>query len=493
MVALQHPQINRITPTLFDAAADSSLILPLVLANAASSRLWRLKDRLLGEQQERAPAAEPVELLQTLQAGLNRMLTHVSPLEVAETNGCLRLADLAQRLGEHAVAETTARILAMINAALASGQLDPARYDLAPLIAAGSFPAYTYGTVDVIAATGRYLGRPSRRPFGMTCCLDEVALFAALLLIQRRQRIDGVAMLANPCHYSLFGWCGAQSWWFYGKNELFLTVGLETLEQRLADPTTLVTRRGSWQRSSGSSSIPAAELEAMCQRLQAFFGGLPAGLEPQQRRALIPLPASPMDVLVERVMGCASAAAVQAVLRAALAEAEPLANAARTVLTMARDLAGLDLEQVLLAAREGVRLRQALAALQTPALHTPALQTPAAARAVVAAIAGNTSIFADAGRLAMPEETLKFSTGSHADKALLLHVLLEQCHGIGAVTTVFEAQTSVVLSPEGAFCTATMQWQEPDRIERPAITGGLVRRGLLPLQPIAKGDEPGSH
>ena len=493
MVALQHPQINRITPTLFDAAADSSLILPLVLANAASSRLWRLKDRLLGEQQERAPAPEPVELLQTLLAGLNRMLTHVSPLEVAETNGCLRLADLAQRLGEHAVAETTARILAMINAALASGQLDPARYDLAPLIAAGSFPAYTYGTVDVIAATGRYLGRPSRRPFGMTCCLDEVALFAALLLIQRRQRIDGVAMLANPCHYSLFGWCGAQSWWFYGKNELFLTVGLETLEQRLADPTTLVTRRGSWQRSSGSSSIPAAELEAMCQRLQAFFGGLPAGLEPQQRRALIPLPASPMDVLVERVMGCASAAAVQAVLRAALAEAEPLANAARTVLTMARDLAGLDLEQVLLAAREGVRLRQALAALQTPALHTPALQTPAAARAVVAAIAGETSIFADAGRLAMPEETLKFSTGSHADKALLLHVLLEQCHGIGAVTTVFEAQTSVVLSPEGAFCTATMQWQEPDRIERPAITGGLVRRGLLPLQLIAKGDEPGSH
>ena len=414
-----NPGINWVAPTIFDAAAEPGILLPLVLANAASPQLWRLRDRILAAQPLSGAAADPIALLRAYQAGLNRLLTHASPLEVAEANGCFALEQLVARLGRPAMDRALANIRATLAGQLASGQLDPARYDLEPLIASGRFPAYTYATVDGIAASGRYLGRASRRPFGLTCCLDEVALLASLLLISPKGAMDGIAVLANPVHYSLFGWSGAQSWWFYGKNELHFSVGPAVLEQRLAGASMLVTPRGSWNRCSGCSSIPAAELERLSQRLQDFFGGLPQGLDPQHRQAIRFVDPSPMDGLVQRVLQCQGAAAVQGLLMDALGQVGPVATAARTVLTCARYLPGADLQQVMAAARQGPRLQQAQATITSEQ----------EAQALVGAIAGNRSIYGDPDRVALPEETLKFQTGSDRDKALLLQVLLEPLRG----------------------------------------------------------------
>ncbi|HEY1300113.1 MAG TPA: hypothetical protein VGF07_06425 [Stellaceae bacterium] len=44
----------------------------------------------------------------------------------------------------------------------------------------------------------------------------------------------------------------------------------------------------------------------------------------------------------------------------------------------------------------------------------------------VTAIAGNASVFDDPDRIAMPDETLRFGTGTDRDKDLLLHVRLER-------------------------------------------------------------------
>lgn len=443
-----NPGINWVAPTIFDAAAEPAILLPLVLANAASPQLWRLRDRILAAQATDPAEAGPLALLRAYQAGLNRLLTHVSPLEVAEAHGCLELQELAARLGSGPVETALASIRATQGALLAAGQLDPARYDLEPLIASGRFPSYTYGTVDGIAASGRYRGRASRRPFGLSCCLDEVALLASLLLISPQSGIDGIAVLANPVHYSLFGWCGDQSWWFYGKNELRLAVEPGVLEQRLAGASMLVTPRGSWHQSSGCSSIPADELARLCARLQAFFGGLPQALEPRARAALRVVDPSPMDGLVQQVVGCRSAAGVQALLQQALAQGGAAGAAARTVLTCARDLRGGDWAQLLAAARQGPRLRQAQAALRS---DDDALER-------VRAIAGTTSIFETRERLALPEETLKFDTGSDRDKALLLHVLLEHRHGVGAIRTDLQPERSLVHGPAGVFCTTHMHW-----------------------------------
>ena len=473
---LVNPGINWVAPTIFDAASEPGILLPLVLANAASPQLWRLRDRILAAQHVGTELSNPIALLRAFQVGLNRLLTHTSPLEVAGANGCFDLKLLAARLGQPAIDTALARIRATLSALLTAGQLDPARYDLEPLIASGRFPAYTYATVDGIAASGRYLGRASRRPFGLTCCLDEVALLASLLLISPQGAMDGLAVLANPVHYSLFGWSGAQSWWFYGKNELLFSVAPAVLEQRLAGASMLVTPRGSWSRSSGCSSIPAAELERLIQRLQDFFGCLPEELEPQHRPAIRFVDPSPMDGLVQGALQCQGVAEVQALLVDALGHSGAAASAARTVFTCARYLPGADLVQLLVAARQGPRLQQAQGAITADE----------AAVALVRAIGGTSSNFDDRDRLAQPEETLKFRTGSDRDKAVLLHVLLEHLHGVGCISTVLEPEHSLVKGPSGTFCTALMDWvDDPAQ----ALTGGAARL----LQQPAEADQPGAQ
>jgi len=449
-----NPGINWVAPTIFDAAVEPGIVLVLVLANAASPRLWRLRDRILLAQARDPDQAAPIALLQAFQAGLNRLLTHVSPLEVAAANGCLDLDELAVRLGRPAIEQALTSIRKTNDAQLASGQLDPERYALGPVIESGRFPAYTYGTVDCIAASGRYLGRASRRPFGLTCCLDEAALLASLLLISPQDLMDGLAVLANPVHYTLFGWFGSQSWWFYGKNELLFSVGPEVLEQRLGGATMLVTRRGSWRQGGSSTSIPAENLEQLIGRLHRFFGCLPQALDPRARASIAFVEPSPMDQLVQQVLRCQGAAEVRTLLHASLQRGGAEAGAARTVLTCARDLNGADLVQLLSAARQGPRLRQAQAAVSGPEQ----------AIALVHGIAGNSSIFDDRDRLALPEETLKFGSGTDRDRAVLLHVLLESLYSEGRIRTLLLADHSLVLGPAGAFCTVRMAFVEPPEL-----------------------------
>ena len=68
--------------------------------------------------------------------------------------------------------------------------------------------------------------------------------------------------------------------------------------------------------------------------------------------------------------------------------------------------------------------------------------------AFVRAIPGRISIFDDRDRLALPEETLLFQTGTDRDLALLLHVLLEEIAARQpdgtVVRTVLTADTTFV-------------------------------------------------
>ena len=48
---------------------------------------------------------------------------------------------------------------------------------------------------------------------------------------------------------------------------------------------------------------------------------------------------------------------------------------------------------------------------------------------MVRACEGTESIFDDRDRIALPDETMRYRTGSDRDKALLLHVLLDRMDG----------------------------------------------------------------
>lgn len=86
----------------------------------------------------------------------------------------------------------------------------------------------------------------------------------------------------------------------------------------------------------------------------------------------------------------------------------------------------------------------------------------------VGAIAGAESIFEQSNRIAMPDETVRFATGTSRDKALLLHVLLERVlkaddPARSCLETLFTTTGSFVQSNRFCVDVSTMSYvSEPE-------------------------------
>lgn len=91
----------------------------------------------------------------------------------------------------------------------------------------------------------------------------------------------------------------------------------------------------------------------------------------------------------------------------------------------------------------GVYLTAAMRDYNTKQLAND-INDPADALAIVNQIEGSRSIFADRKRIAMPDETLYFATGTDRDKALLLYTLLRQ-------SPIADSNSSVTLSGEESY------------------------------------------
>lgn len=91
----------------------------------------------------------------------------------------------------------------------------------------------------------------------------------------------------------------------------------------------------------------------------------------------------------------------------------------------------------------GVYLTAAMRDYNTKQL-AKAIHDPEDALAIVNQIKGSISIFADRERIAMPDETLYFNTGTDRDKALLLYTLLRQ-------SPIAESNSSVTLSEDESY------------------------------------------
>lgn len=406
-----------VAPNLFDVILDPQLVFTLLLANLMSPRLWELRDKV---------QHSPGESAQQIQEFLDRHFEHVSPARVAEIEGVFDLDLLDAQYGKDAIESTRASILAALEWRVQRGTMN--RNDLAiDLIEQRKFPAYTYGTIDEIWAYRRLLQRRKHKPFGLTCCLDEAAIFSAVLFTLVPRSVDDVVFIGSPTHYTVFASHADAACWFYSKHELFSLASWSQLvaeqyagdkqtafDDRLPDFDRIITASGNYAFTTGESSMAESRLTAIVQQIEAFFGFRPAQLDRALERP--PHVAIGNDVS-QIVIDTASAPnAEEARTRVRQAALDHASVAALRALYTYRTLDVPDLSAYLQAARDRSRIDDRLPSVQT---IDDALQS-------VSAITGAESIFNDPNRIAMPDEVLRFATGTSRDKALLLHVLLER-------------------------------------------------------------------
>ncbi|MFO1159350.1 MAG: hypothetical protein U1E60_10970 [Reyranellaceae bacterium] len=438
-----HPLDRAVAPNLFDVVAEPGLVFTLVLANLMSPHLWSLRDRI----------ASTGGGAQQIQEMLDHHFEHVTPARVADMNGVFDLDDLARRYGAAEVEYAVSRIASTFEWRVARGTRD--RHTLAlDLIAARKFPAYTYATIDEAWACRRLLQRRKHKPWGLTCCLDEAALFAALHLAVTGGSPEDVVILGAPTHYSVLVDGAEGPWWFYSKHELHAAANWSRLvadshggsvraafDERLPTFDRIVTAAGTAWLDGGESSIAPEMLDAIVTRIDGFFGGRLAQLDRALQRELRRVPASSAAAIVGRAAAAGGAdAALHQVRRAATDEND---RAALQALHAFRTLDVPDPSVYLQAARHGSQLHHLL----------PVIGSIDDALRAVDDIAGTASIFDDQGRIAMPDETVRFATGTHRDKALLLHVLLERHANEGTrpcVETLLGETDSYVRG--GGFC-----------------------------------------
>jgi hypothetical protein len=453
---------NSIAPNIFDVHADPQIIIPMVLGNLMSPLLWKLSEGIAAQQEQDGAGTEREQLnarLQALQRQVDRRFEHVSPARVAELNGVLDLDEESLRLGDVTVRSAVASIQATISWRTERGTLTTGDA-ITELIPQGRFPDYSYGNIDVLHASRRLLGKRSHPPLGITSCLDEVAIFAALAMTGPVDQLDGIVVLASPAHYTVFGWTGDESWWFYGKNALIRATDFQDLvaqqyagdaqsafDDRLPQIQHIVSRRGSHDLTTGVGSIPSDELDLIIAAMDRFFGVRLSQVGTD--RSIVTTGHTALNDLLDECLPLRSAAAVQAhVFAAAAGIPDPMHDAAQSVLASFRSIHLADPSAYLEVARRSSLLRSV-------AVGITSIDE---AIAIVAGIAGDESIFLDRDRLAMPDELLRLGTGTDRDKALALHALIEMASLVqrGELVTTFFADDSIVEGPGMRVSTVMM-------------------------------------
>jgi hypothetical protein len=472
-----------VLPSLFDAFAQPDVLLPLLLANLLSPHLRDLGARAV-EDAGTAGATPDDDLppvLRRLQREIDGHFEHLTPLRTAEVFGEIDLDEEGERLGREVLARAVERIVRAFEWRLAIGQIEPAVVGaVEAMIARRRFPAYYYATFDVVRAHRHADHQRRHAPLGLTSCLDEAAIFAALAMTLPAGVSDTVVVLGSPEHYTAFGWSAAEDpWWFYAKNCLLSARQWRALvdekhggdaqaafDLRFNQFDSIVMAEGAFDFSTGHCSIPDAPLAVVAAALDRFFGVRTRQLDAALAQPVARAP-SPFAPLFREVLAADSpATARERLMRESRSGTQV---AIERVLLAERSLALDDLSPYLAAAR------------RSPACVKAArdLACVADAIAFVRGVEGRESLFADRERIAMPEETLRLRTGSDRDLALLLQVLLESMPSLRAqrdrIETWFGADDSFVIGPD--FCVSL---RDRVAVDRTAVAAASARRVLDP-------------
>lgn len=467
-----HQNSSAIVPNIFDAFANTDFLLPLVLGNLLSSRLWDLSGKIqekLASTSEislgsRPSADDPLRAVRAIQRQLDRHFTHLNAGIVSVTFGELSLVDERQRLGEDLVNNAVELIKGTFLQRLEEQTLPAEAVSaLISQIEQDRFPAYFYKTFDVVLANRTLTGRRTNAPMGLTSCLDEVAIFAALVMTMPEANVERIIVLASAAHYSAFGWTSeGETWWLYGKNNL-LTMHdwQELVEQKfqgdcqrafdcfLGDMDRIVCSSGLFDLKTGKTEIPDTLTAEIIQKLDVFFGSRIVQLSNALALPVSRTSESPLAPILRELLGSKSLEHARARL-----VSDQVPNTL-SVLYSYRSLEVPDIYPYLATARH-----QPLCKVRASALHSCE-----DAIALIRLIKGKESIFGDRSRIAMPDETLSLETGTDRDKALLLHVLLEHLnlrqHHQMPILTRFTNEDSFVCHQDACFSLRTLNDTEP--------------------------------
>lgn len=461
---------SAVAPNIFDAVLDPTLLFSLVLANLMSPRLWALRGQVM------SMAGNPQgndQVIPRIQHFIDHHFEHITPVRVVEMNGVFDVDTEGKRLGVEAVEYAIAEILSTYTWRMDHGTLEKGVLPF-ELIEQRKFPAYVYATIDEAWASRRLLHRRKHKPLGLTCCLDEAAIFAALVLSLPSGSFDEIVFIGSPAHYTVLVWTAGEPWWFYGKHDLITAASWSQLvterydgdaqsafDDRLPNFDRIITEEGTYTFANGETSIDEVRLAALAEKLDGFFGLRTAQLDAALRQTRQPLAPAGLAVTLHGIANASGAEDVEARLRrAALKDGN---RAALRALYAFRALEVPDLQVYLRSARRGVSV-DALSAT---------METVDDAIAAVAAIGGSQSIFEDRDRIAMPDETIRLATGSDRDKALLLHVLLER---VLARQDPAEAAVRTVLTESGSYVTSAGLCFDTLRMAEVAEIEGSNRR-----------------
>jgi hypothetical protein len=405
-----------VRPNILDVIGAPELVFSLVLANLMSLRTWDLA--------ETVKHRETHDRMWELHRYVNSHFKHELPDDVVENWETLDLAEEGQRIGTNVVDHLISVTLHAQNHVEKLGRLNE-RADIRPIISKGRFPAYFYATIDEAAACRRLLGKQKHKPIGVTNCLDEAALIAALLCVFEGGIPQGLCFLGSAYHYSTFLAADSNSVWFNGKKDFFTSDSWkETIEANSPEEAkayfeslmymtdTIITLSGHFDAKNRVSSIPEPELRSIASEIVDFFG---EGFEQIQQFANLDdvhFTAPANTSLIADTFASDGAKAMRARIHN-LAET-PSQTLARNALYSHRGMSVPDAQPYLAAAC------RSLARLSA----RPSITSLDDAFSAIRSIAGTESIFGDRNRIAMPDEVLHYRTGSDRDKALLLYCLL---------------------------------------------------------------------
>jgi len=458
-----------ISPNIFDAYADTNFLLPLVLGNLLSTKLWdlslkiqtKLKTMADEDSGHHPQTGDPIKHMRAIQHQLDRHFKHLNADLVSTTFGELNLVDERERLGAPLVNGAVDRIKNTFLLRLSEQALPAEAVDsLLNQIEHERFPAYFYKNFDVVLASRNLTGRRARAPLGLTSCLDEVAIFAALAMTMPAANVDGIIALASAAHYCAFGWTATgEPWWLYGKNKLLSKQDWQQLVDQqyegnpqaafdffLGDMDRIICASGVFDLKTGKTEISNALTEEILQKLDYFFG-----IRLSQLSTALALPVSrthesPLAPVLRELLGTHSREQTRQRL---IDEQTP---DILPVLYSYRSLAVPDIRPYLEIARHQPLTKA----------RAKEMKTYREVFALISEIEGSDSIFGDRDRIAMPDETLTLETGTDRDKALLAQVMLEHlgqaqsCQDL--VMTTLTEEESYVSGKD--FCLSLNTFQE---------------------------------
>ncbi len=429
-------------PTLFSATGRPDLIMALLLAHLMSPRLWDLAARATHAATLRAggAAADPDAAMAALAHFVNQRFYHARKQDFGRIWGLQERA-LITDPAERATSDYAMSVLAL---SLIRRYLDTPTVDsLFPLLKEGVFPLYVYPTVEVIGALGHRLQGAPAKALGVTSCLDECVLIAALVVAAGIARLDDLILFGSPFHYSLFVFPGDRGFWVNAKREMFTAATWHAeyghltpaeresvFDQKMVMCDRVITARGYCLLPNGPATLTRDRLSTFDEHLRRFMGAPPGPFQvalAATRAAAVNRDACPWLEALASAHGAGEFE--QRVLDLAAATGDPLLAAA---LYTHRHPCVRHPAAYCAAALKGYRvlLRSAEVAAVDDAL------------AIAAGITGRDSVFGPSGRLALPDEALYLDTASPAERALLVYALL-------ALSPAFSAADKATLDLAG--------------------------------------------